>query len=719
MVARILLSSSLIFSMLLPTFAQQPTPPPVPGLTPPPQQKTSEADSQDVLKITTNLVQIDVSVTKGEKVVTDLQPEDFEISEDGKLQSITNFSYVSNLPEAAAPKPAAVANSTNKVATPIPPAKVNAGDQRRVMALVVDDDGISWESMSRVKKQLQKLIDQLSPNDLIAIIRTDGDVGALQQFTNDKRVLQNALNSLHWNPCSRVGMEVFRPNGQIGPALSLCSSFGRDRSTKATLTSLDFILKGMGLLPGRKSLVLFSDEIPLEEKDQSLDGKIISTMPSLADLNTLPEAATGSLPGSGLKHATQFQRVIETAIRSAVVVYAVDTRGLQFTGLTAEDRPSTLRGQTSALLRTQKDREHQLFRGREGSDLIARRTGGFLIKNSNGFDLPRIMDDQQGYYLIGFRPTEETFDRKFHHLKVGVKRNGLTVRSRDGFFGLTSQEMRPPLLSAPDEMKKALGSPFGAKDVSMRLTTFFIDEDKGPLLRSFLYFDPHDLTFTDGPDGVRAASIEVKAMLFGDNGTIVEEANQRGSIGITPNMYERSSREGVIYSFDLPAKVGGIQFRVAVRDVASGRIGSAGQFVDIPNLQGGLLAMSGIVMRAATTDAAKNPFADDVRTGPAVRHFRQESTIDFGYVIYNANPKSELAAQARLYHDGKLILDPYPLTIGRPSTNDSRRVTSRGKLQLGSNLVPGDYVFQIIVTDLADKQKPRVASQWIDFEIVK
>jgi len=87
--------------------------------------------------------------------------------------------------------------------------------------------------------------------------------------------------------------------------------------------------------------------------------------------------------------------------------------------------------------------------------------------------------------------------------------------------------------------------------------------------------------------------------------------------------------------------------------------------------------------------------------------------------LLTANPKSELAVQARLYHDGKLILGPYPLTISRRSTNDPRRLTSRGNLQLGSNLLPGDYVFQIVVTDLADKQKPRVASQWIDFEIVK
>jgi VWFA-related protein len=704
--------------MLLTAFPQQPTPQP-PKQTPA-QEKPSEVDSQDVVKITTNLVQVDVVVTKDDKIVRDLQPEDFEIFEDGKPQTITNFSYVSNVPETQAPQPAPAANSREKIATPIPPAKINLGDQRRVVALVIDDLGISWESMAPVRMQIKKMIAELSPNDLVAIVRTSGDVGALQQFTNDKRVLQSALDGLRWNPCGRAGTNVFQQLGQIGPRFSLCQEgFGaRPNGTGTTLNVLNFILKGMSLLPGRKSLVLFSDDIPIEDQALSIDGKIISTMPnSPAEMNSFPESATGSIPDSGSNYYGQLQRIAELAIRSSVVIYAVDTRGLQYTGLTAADRTKGV----PAILQIQKDREHQLLRGREGSDLIARQTGGFLIKNSNDFGLKRIMEDQQGYYLIGFRPVENTFNRNFHHLKARVKRSGLTVRTRDGFYGFTSDQGRPPLLSTTDAMNKALGSPFGAKDVSMRLTTFFIDEGKGPMLRSFLYLDPHDLTFSDRPDGLRAANIEVKAMLFGDNGRVIQEVNQRGSIGVAPNTYDRTLREGVIYTFDLPAKVGGIQFRVAVRDVATGRIGSAGQFVDVPNLQSGLLAMSGIVMREQNTNGspANDRFPDDVRVGPAVRRFHQGATADFGYMIYNARQTSQLTSQTRLYHDGKMVLSPDPLTISAQGQSDPRHLTNRASLPLAADLAPGDYVLQIIVTDSADKQKPRVASQWIDFEIVK
>jgi VWFA-related protein len=700
--------------MLLTVFPQQPTPPP-PKPTPA-QEKPPDVDLQDVVKITTNLVQVDVVVTKDDKVVRDLQPEDFEIFEDGKPQTITNFSYVSNVPGPEAPKPAPAANSREKIATPIPPAKINLGDQRRIVALVIDDHGISWESMGRVRMQIKKMIDELSPNDLVAIVRTAGDVGSLQQFTNDKRVLQRALDGLRWNPCSRAGMNVFRPLGQLGPRRSLCQEgYGRPNGPRATLTALNFILKGMSLLPGRKSLVLFSDDLPIEDQSLSIDGKIISTMPSSpAEMNSFPESATGSIADSGSNYYGQLQRIAEVAIRSSVVIYAVDTRGLQYTGLTPADRTT----RTPNILQTQKDREHQLLAGREGSDLIARQTGGFLIKNSNDFGLKRVMEDQQGYYLIGFRPTEETFNKNFHHLKARVKGSGLTVRTRAGFYGFTSDQSRPPLLSTTDAMNKALGSPFGAKDVSLRLTTFFIDEGKGPVLRSFLYFDPHDLTFSDRPDGLRAANIEVKAMLFGDNGKILQEANQRGSIGVAGNTYDRTLREGVIYTFDLPTKAGGIQFRVAVRDVATGRIGSAGQFVDIPNLQSGLLAMSGIVMREQSATATTDPFPD-VRIGPAVRRFHQGATVEFGYMIYNANQRSQLTAEARLYLDGKMVLSPYPLVISLEGQTDPRRLTNRANLPLAPDLVPGNYVLQIIVTDAADKQKPRVASQWIDFEIVK
>jgi hypothetical protein len=120
--------------------------------------------------------------------------------------------------------------------------------------------------------------------------------------------------------------------------------------------------------------------------------------------------------------------------------------------------------------------------GREGSNLIAKETGGFLVRNSNDFGLKKIADDQKGYYLIGYRPTSETFNRKFHHIKVTVKRRGLEVRSRNGFFGVHEESTKPAELTAGDQLKKALISPFGANEIAVRLTTMFTNFENGSLL---------------------------------------------------------------------------------------------------------------------------------------------------------------------------------------------------------------------------------------------
>src|SRR5712691_13476811 len=98
MYGKVLLSLLLLSSLLLPIRGQQPQPAPLPA----PQRTPPPADEQDVVRITTNLVQVDAVVTKDGKPVTDLKPEDFEIFEDGHPQTITNFSYVSN-PSGAKP----------------------------------------------------------------------------------------------------------------------------------------------------------------------------------------------------------------------------------------------------------------------------------------------------------------------------------------------------------------------------------------------------------------------------------------------------------------------------------------------------------------------------------------------------------------------------------------------------------------------------------------
>ena len=115
--------------------AQQPTPSPAP----PPQD--------EVIRVTTNLVQADVIVTdKSGRQVTDLRPEDFEVLEDGKKQTLSHFSYIStDRPNQQ------VAKSTDS-SSGVPALPVSEAQARRTLAIVVDDLGLSAESIVSVRK---------------------------------------------------------------------------------------------------------------------------------------------------------------------------------------------------------------------------------------------------------------------------------------------------------------------------------------------------------------------------------------------------------------------------------------------------------------------------------------------------------------------------------------------------------------------------------------
>ena len=87
-------------------------------------------------------------------------------------------------------------------------------------------------------------------------------------------------------------------------------------------------------------------------------------------------------------------------------------------------------------------RNDALLQTQDGLRYVADQTGGFAVVNSN--DIPRafrrVLDDQRGYYLIGFQPSEDTFgaDRRFRRVKVKVAGKGLRVRTRAGFYGVAT-----------------------------------------------------------------------------------------------------------------------------------------------------------------------------------------------------------------------------------------------------------------------------------------
>jgi len=96
----------------------------------------------------------------------------------------------------------------------------------------------------------------------------------------------------------------------------------------------------------------------------------------------------------------------------------------------------------------------------------------------------------------------------------------------------------------------------------------------------------------------------------------------------------------------------------------------------------------------------------------------------YGLDVYNARldketGKPQLQKQVRLFRNGQLIFTGQEVTFDLANQTDMNQVNIVGAMHLGTELFPGEYVLQLIVTDALAQPKYRVANQWIDFEIVK
>jgi VWFA-related protein len=690
-----------------------------------------------VVRITTNLVQVDAVITdrKGQ-LVTDLRPEEIEIREDSRPQKITNFSFIrlESSPPAEPAKPAE--SAVDKSAPPMPPVRLRPEQVRRTIALVVDDLGLSFESTYYVRQALRKFLEhQMRADDLVAIIRTGGGIGALQQFTSDKRQLYAAIEKVKWNPTGRGQIAAFAPIGpdplagaggdapdsgsdrQAGEDLD---QFREDIFAVGTLGALNYIVRGLRELPGRKSVVLISDGIRL---------------------------FSASDPTGSYRILTALRRLTDLANRASVVIYTMDARGLQVLGLTAADSTG---GMTADQIEQRlSTRRANFFDSQSGLSYLAQQTGGLAIRNTNDLSggIRRVLEDQKGYYLIGYRPDDSTFDdisgrRKFHKLSLKVNRPGkFNVRMRNGFFGITDEEAVPPRRTPQQQLLSALTSPFAAAGITLRLTSLFANDAKlGSYMRSLLHVRAKDLTFTKEPDGWRKTTFQVVAITFGDNGVVVDQINRIHAMSVKEEAYDRILKDGFIYNLTVPLKKpGGYQLRAALRDEASERVGSASQFVEVPDIKKNRLTVSGVLIRGvpykayqkggpvpSNQEQKSGGESDDAdpTAGAGVRQFQRGDVLEYGFIVYNAQTektsgKPNVQTQVRLFRNGQQFFAGKTVRLDASNQTDLKRLTATGALQLGTEMVPGEYVFQVVVTDVLAKEKRRLATQWIDFEIVK
>jgi VWFA-related protein len=682
-------------------------------------QKPSDGD---VVRITTNLVQVDAVVTdKNGKPITDLKPEELQLLEDNRPQKLTHFSYIA----AGTTEPAKPVDRDNKLPD-IPPDRLRPEDVRRTIALVVDDLGLSFQSTHFVRRALKQFVDQqMQSGDLVAIIRTSGGIGALQQFTSDKRQLYAAIDHIKWYAGGRTGIGAFVPPtpGRFGDQVDAKSKeledFRNDLFSVGTLGAVSYVVRGLSDLPGRKSILLISDGFKISEREPV--GRTTSTDRTLQRLHQL----------------------IDETSRASVVIHTINASGLQARSLRAEDSMANAGNSSGARTSDQveeamRDRGNDAFDLQSGLDYLADETGGMAIHNSNDIaaGIKKVIDDK-GYYLIGYRPDQTTFDRRtgrrtFHHLSLKVLRSGqFNVRMRNGFYGAVSDEQaKPDAAGAREQILHALISPFGAAGIPIRLTSLFANDAKtGSFMRSLLHVDGSALTFTDEPDDWRQAQFDVVAVTFGEDGNIVDEVTRVDRLRVRGEAYQRVLKSGFVYMVTVPIKKpGAYQLRVALRDQASERVGSSSQFVEVPDMKKRRLEISGILLSATQTpipsDQAQAELSNiDPANSAAVRQFRQGETMRYSFVIYNprvdpGTSQPQLQTQVRIFRDGQPIFTGRVQRFTLNNPPDITRLSAASAIQVGADMTPGEYILQVIVNDLLAGDKYATASQWVDFKIV-
>lgn len=659
-----------------------------------PKTESRPQSEDDRIVVTTSLVQVDAVVTdKNGKQVGNLGPADFELVEGGRTRDIVAFSYVPLGGKASG------ANKNAKVpaneAAPPQLHGLNPDSYRRAIAILVDDFGLSAESIARLRNALEKFIaEQTDSTDVIAVVRSSGGPGAMAQFTSNQAQLLATVRRIRWYGTGRGGLFALNSmtpfdNNENGVALSGYSSGAPpDLSSReffgGSLGALGFVIERLSRFPGRKSLVVVSENLPL---------------------TTLAAQTSGA--------TNVLDKLIELANQHSIVISTMDARGLSKPGLTADDSQYNL----AANQVEKKVRERNIaFRvAQDTLSYLAEQTGGTFVRNNNDLNngLRRIVDSEQGYYLMAFRPDDADKQRTDRVYKVGVrlKRADLVLRSRSDFRRFTAQpEAANPTKS--DVLRDTLASPFVREDVRLKVTALFTGRLQSKVL---VHVDARDLTLTKSSDGSYQGSFDLAVVAFDDNGRVSQDFARVQPLSVPEEYYEQVLREGLVYTIDMPLpKAGPYQVRVAVRDAESGRLGSDSQFVDVPEARTSRLSVAGLIMQATT---------ESIGGGPVVRRFASGDTLEYSYLVYGAredrNKSAGLTNEIRLFRgtDEVLIGSAPAAVVTKAEGNEA--IVVGGTFKLANSLPPGDYFLQVIVTDQLAPRDRQTSSQWIDFEIVK
>ncbi len=553
------------------------------------------AEQDDVVRVSTELVQTDVMVfDKQGRFVDGLKPEQFALRVDNKPQTISFFERVTSARDQQSTTHANPGEAPTSSITTV---------RGRVVIFFVDDLHLSAESIVKTRKSLFDFITNgIEKNDIVAITSSSGQIGFLQQFTDDRQVLQSAVARLVYRSSTKPDMdrppmsefiasrirdgdestisfyvqEMLKENCAKVRGETICfmdANSARNLviqranmitvqgapDTDNTLRMLEGLMRTAAQLPGRKLLFMISDGFYLADKKTGSPEKI--------------------------------KRITDAAGKAGVVIYTLDARGLISEGIdVTNNRPTDSAGLTHSSI------IGEITASQDGLNALARDTGGRAFRNTNAPMsewVEKVLDETANYYLLAWRPdTDELKRGKFNHIEASiVGRPDLTVRLRSTYFktaplpvlSLNKKKDKNPEKAREDDMRLVIDAPLSQTQLPTELEVS-VSQVPGVGTRAAAAIRINrDYVAFDLNEGKQSADLDIGGIFYDDKGKPLNSFV--GRIRVFP-LPEKSDQKKAVYAFNAWLPPGLYQIRVGVRDLKSGRAGSAMQWVQIPKASG-------------------------------------------------------------------------------------------------------------------------------------
>lgn len=636
-----------------------------------------------------NYVEVDAHVLDQQgKFITDLKAEDFEVLEDGKPQKVTAFSLV-NIPVERVERPLFASR-------PIEPDVRNnlQGADGRIYLIVLDDLHTNALRSQRTRAAARQFIERfVGANDLAAVVHAGGRSDANQDFTNNQRLLLQAVDKfmgrkLRSSTLNKID-DFNRRSGtalESDPAQDLDDK-ERGYQARAALDTVRNLANYLGNIRGRrKAIVMFSEGIDYNIYD-------------IMSMNN-----TGATEAAVVMDATR--DMIAAATRANVAIYGVDPRGL---GGSFDDlaEVQSFPDDTSLGL-NQSALFNEVRLAQDSLRTMSEETGGFAVVNRNDFTtaFQRIVDDNSSYYMLGYYSSNDRRDGRFRKIEVRLKnRPGMVVRARKGYVaprGRAPETKAAAKDGVSIELREALESPLPLPGLPLAVaaTVFKGPAPKGSVVIS-TFVPGRSLPLTE-EKGMFKNDLEVLAIATDDKGKHFSTDRNTVNLNMKPDTAKRVLATGfrVIQSLDLAP--GRYLLRVGVSEGNTNKAGMVTYDLEVPEFTKQPLTMSGIALTSAMSGAAptirpKDPL-EKLLPGPLTtyREFLSVDELALFAEIYDnikVSHKVEIAATVKA-EGGQTVFETREEHDSSELAGSAGGYGFQARVPL-SKLAPGLYVLRV------------------------